>query len=114
MKPYMPYSCCEIERYEESEQMSSPVKEREKPQMNFIKDTKGSTWDKYVGINCRKVLYHVFRTCWIIQGQAIDPWETTRLTPPLCGFMFVMTWKDTEMFYSGFWENTQEFSVWFS
>lgn len=25
--------------------------------MNFIKGTKGSTWDKYVGMNCRKVLY---------------------------------------------------------
>lgn len=54
---HIPYSCCEIERYEESEQISSPVKEREKPQMNFIEDTKGSTWDQYIGMNCRKILY---------------------------------------------------------
>lgn len=25
--------------------------------MNFIKGTKGSTWEKYVGMNCRKILY---------------------------------------------------------
>lgn len=25
--------------------------------MNVIKDTKGSTWDQYVGKNCRKILY---------------------------------------------------------
>lgn len=54
MKSYIPYSC-EIERYEESKQISSPV--QEKAQMNFIKDTKGSTWDKYVGMTCRKILY---------------------------------------------------------
>lgn len=27
---------------------------------------------------------------------------------------FVLTWKDMEMFHSGFWDNTQEFSLCFS
>lgn len=38
-------------------QSSSPLKGRVKPKINCIKDTRGSTWEKDIGINRKKNFY---------------------------------------------------------